>query len=157
MAVLSITQSYSVEIDGQTYTGGSTTAQTVTVAGETIFDRTYSVTTATLTEIFQAGATANDDLADWIFMFIQSDVAAEIRLIMGKGSSSSTTRHGLVMALAAGVPLMLTGGDGSRGATSEIDDALAATWPDNAVGVIDAIEISQTSGGAGKVRVVAIR
>ena len=160
MAVLSITQSYSIVIDGQTFSGGSTTADTVTLAGETIFDRTYSITgSATAqTEIFRAGSAATDDLADWEFLFIQSDQDGHIRIVMNEGTGTeSTTKHGLVIALRAGIPFMWPGGDGSKGITgANVDSDLeAAGWAAEAAGVLDAIEFNATA--TAKVRVVAIR
>ena len=163
MATLSVIQSYSVVIDGHTFTGGSGTADTFPVAGETIFDRIYSITSSTTvaTEIFRAGSAVTDDIADWEFLFIESDVAAEIRLVMNEGGGATETRHGLVIALRAGAPLMFTGGDASRGTTdANVDDNLASGGSDvfsEAAGVIDAIEYNQRSGGVGVVRVVAIR
>ena len=160
MAILSLTQSYSIQIDGQTYTGGSTTAATITAAGETIFDRTYSATSGIQTEVFQAGSGVNDDLADWVFMFFQSDVAGELRFTVNKaGSTLGQDQHGFVIALAASIPFMMTGGDASRydpSSTELVDDKTANPFAGTA-SVIDFIDFNQVSGGAGKLRVVAIR
>lgn len=158
MATIAVVQNYTITIDGQVFSGGSSSPDTFTLAGETIYDRTFSVVTGTLTEIFLAGSAATDDLVDWGFLFIESSVAAEICLKMGHSSgTTSTTRHGLVIELRAGVPLMFTGGDASRGDSADVDNVITSTWPGDAAGVIDAVEYSQTSGGASKVRVVAIR
>ncbi len=158
MAVLSITQSYTITIDGQTYTGGSTTADTVTLSGETIFDRTYSITGGVLTEIFRAGSAATDDLADWGFMFIQSDVVGQIRIMTNEGGTAGTDQHGFILSVAAGIPLMLTGGDVSRGeaagASGTVGD-LAFDWTNEAASVIDTVEFDATL--TAKVRIVAIR
>jgi len=158
MAVLSITQSYSVTIDGQTFSGGSTTAATVTVAGETIVDRTYSVTTATIQELLRLGSNTDDDLADFVFLFVLSDVAAEMRVQTDTDDDGSGARQGFAIQLAAGIPLMLTGGDASR-ADTLVDSTIVPNvgWATGTVDVIEAIDYYQTSGGAGKVRVVAIR
>ena len=156
MANLSIIQSYSVEIDGQTYTGGSGTAVTVSVAGETIFDRTYNITTSTATEVFRAGSAVTDDLADWVFMFLLSDVAGEVRVVTNVGNTAGTTTHGFVLQMAAGMPLMLTGGDASRQGSTDID-TFANNPFDDAADVIDAVDFFQSSGGASKLRIVAIR
>ena len=161
MAVLSITQAYTIVIDNQTYTGGSTTADTVTLSGETIFDRTYSITGSTTaqTEIFRAGSAATDDLADWGFLFIESDVDGFIRMVKDETiGDPGTDQHGLVIAVRAGIPFMWTGGDVSKGVlgAATVDADLAATgWADDAAGVLNAIEFNATT--TAKVRVVAIR
>lgn len=162
MAILSVKQSYSVTIDGQVYTGGSETAETITVAGETIFDRTYSIDSSTTvqTEVFRAGSAATDDIADWEFLFFLSDQDAHIRIVKDETSGTpATDGHGLVIALRAGVPFMWTGGDVSKGATAGTVDAdLASTgWADDAAGVLNAVEYNQQSGATAKLRVVAIR
>ena len=156
MANLSITQSWSITLAGQSFSGGSTTAVVVSAATGLIFDRTYSITTSTATEVFRAGSTATDDLADWIFLFLLSDVAGEVRLITNVGATAGTTTHGLVIQMAAGMPLMFTGGDASRQGSTDIDTFANNPFDDSA-DVIDAIDFFQSSGGASKLRIVAIR
>jgi len=152
---LSITQSWSITISGQVFTGGSSTPVVVSASNGLIFDRTYSVTTATYAEIARFGSASDDDLADFVFLFIQSDVAAEIRLVTDVDGNNS--RQGLAIQLAAGVPLMLTGGDAARATTTIDEVAAAGNWATTGADVHDFIEYYQTSGGAAKVRVVAIR
>lgn len=154
MATLSLLQHFTVTIDGETYDGGSTTvAQTITVAGETLFDRTYSIVDSTITEVFQAGATADDDLTDWEFIYMVSAADAEVRIIVDKGADVGI--QGMVLPLRAGVPQLLTGGDVSR-TNANVDGALAADWISGA-DVIDAIEVYQASGSAAKFRIFAVR
>ena len=163
MAILSITQSYTIVIDGQTYTGGSKTAATVTLAGETIFDRIYSIagSATAQTEIFRAGPSTTvetNDIVDWGFLFIQSDVDGHIRIVMNETTGTPAgNQHGLVIALRAGIPFMWPGGDGSKGESAgNIDSDLeAAGWAAEAAGVLNAIEYNSTA--TAQVRVVAIR
>jgi len=161
MATLSLTTHFTVDIDdddSHTITGGSTTA-TDSISISHYFDRRYSVADTTLTEIW------NDTmLADFDFLWIESDQAGEIQLVCNEGGtlSGSNIENGFCVKLIAGVPFILGADDsrnmGDMAATfnesnhqSEID-----TWETNwAADTIDRIEWYHSTGSTANVRIFA--
>tara|TARA_R110002020_G_scaffold289033_1_gene504485 strand:+ start:1172 stop:1663 length:492 start_codon:yes stop_codon:yes gene_type:complete len=161
MATLSLTTHFTVDIDdddSHTITGGSTTA-TDSITITHYFDRRYSVADTTLTEIW------NDTmLADFDFLWIESDQAGEIQLVCNEGGtlSGSNIENGFCVKLIAGVPFILGADDsrnmGDMAATfnesnhqSEID-----TWETNwAADTIDRIEWYHSTGSTANVRIFA--
>ena len=161
MATLSLTTHFTVDIDdddSHTITGGSTTA-TDSISISHYFDRRYSVADTTLTEIW------NDTmLADFDFLWVESDQAGEIQLVCNEGGtlSGSNIENGFCVKLIAGVPFIL-GADDSRNMgdmagtfdesnhQSEID-----TWETNwAADTIDRIEWYHSTGSTANVRIFA--
>lgn len=149
------------DADGNVYSDGSTTtAKTINIDGGEIFDRTYKVTTGTITEIL------NDDLiSDFDFLYIESDQAGEIQLACSQGNdiADSDLENGFVLGVAAGIPIVLSNDDSrNRGdmATAVSAGNYAAemnTWETNwAADTIDRIEWYHSTGSDAKVRVVAI-
>ena len=149
------------DADGNVYSDGSTTtAKTINIDGGEIFDRTYSVATATITEILSDAM-----ISDFDFLYIESDQAGEIQIVCNEGGtlSSDNIENGFCLGVAAGIPIVLSNDDsrnmGNMNATfnesnhqSEID-----TWETNWVAdTIDRIEWYHTTGSDAKVRVVAI-
>ena len=161
MATLSLTTHFTVDIDdddSHTITGGSTTA-TDSISISHYFDKRYSVADTTLTEIW------NDTmLADFDFLWVESDQAGEIQLVCNEGGtlSGSNIENGFCVKLIAGVPFILGADDsrnmGDMAATfnesnhqSEID-----TWETNwAADTIDRIEWYHSTGSTANVRVFA--
>ena len=161
MATLSLTTHFTVDIDdddSHTITGGSTTA-TDSISISHYFDKRYSVPDTTLTEIW------NDTmLADFDFLWVESDQAGEIQLVCNEGGtlSGSNIENGFCVKLIAGVPFILGADDsrnmGDMAATfnesnhqSEID-----TWETNwAADTIDRIEWYHSTGSTANVRVFA--
>jgi len=84
MATLSLTTHFTVDIpdnDTHTLAGGSTTS-TDSITVTHYFDKRYSITNSSLTEIW------NDTmLADFDFMWVDSDQAVELQLICNEGGS----------------------------------------------------------------------
>ena len=112
MATLSYTTHFTVDIpddDTHTITGGSTTA-TDSITITHYFDRRYSITNTTLTEVW------NDTmLGDFDFLWIESDQAVEIQLMCNEGGTvaGSNLENAWVVKLAAGIPFCLAD-DSSR-------------------------------------------
>ena len=154
MATLSLTTHFTVDIpddDSHTITGGSTTA-TDSITITHYFDKRYSITNSTLTEIW------NDTmLADFDFLWVEADQTVE-----GGTLSGGNIENGFCVKLIAGVPFVL-GSDDSRNMgdmagtfnesnhQSEID-----TWETNwSADTIDRIECYNSSGSTANVRVFA--
>ena len=82
MATLSLTTHFTVDIpddDSHTITGGSTTA-TDSITITHYFDKRYSITNTTLTEIW------NDTmLADFDFLWVEADQTVELQLVCNEG------------------------------------------------------------------------
>jgi len=161
MATLSLTTHFTVDIDdddSHTITGGSTTA-TDSITITHYFDKRYSVTNSTLTEIW------NDTmLADFDFLWVEADQTVELQLVCNEGGtvSGSDLQNGFTVELIAGVPLIL-GSDKSRnmgdvaGSLTEGNintemDTWESTWTAD---VIDRIECYNSSGSTANVRVFA--
>ena len=161
MATLSLTTHFTVDIDdddSHTITGGSTTA-TDSITITHYFDKRYSVTNSTLTEIW------NDTmLADFDFLWVEADQTVELQLVCNEGGtvSGSDLQNGFTVELIAGVPLIL-GSDKSRnmgdvaGSLTEGNintemDTWESTW---GADVIDRIECYNSSGSTANVRVFA--
>ena len=161
MATLSLTTHFTVDIDdddSHTITGGSTTA-TDSITITHYFDKRYSVTNTTLTEIW------NDTmLADFDFLWVEADQTVELQLVCNEGGtvSGSDLQNGFTVELIAGVPLIL-GSDKSRnmgdvaGSLTEGNintemDTWESTWTAD---VIDRIECYNSSGSTANVRVFA--
>ena len=102
----SYTTHFTVDIpddDTHTITGGSTTA-TDSITITHYFDRRYSITNTTLTEVW------NDTmLGDFDFLWIESDQAVEIQLMCNEGGTvaGSNLENAWVVKLAAGIPFVL--------------------------------------------------
>ena len=140
------------DADGNVYSDGSTTtAKTINIDGGEIFDRTYSVATATSTEILSDAM-----ISDFDFLYIESDQAGEIQIVCNEGGTTggSNLEAGMVFAITAGVPFILSNDDSRNhaGATTNID-AWIANWTAD---TIDRISWYHTTGSDAKVRVVAI-
>ena len=161
MATLNLTTHFTVDIpddDTHTITGGSTTA-TDAISITHYFDKRYSITNSTLTEIW------NDTLlTDFDFMWIESDQTVELQLVCNEGGTlaSSNIENGFCVKLIAGVPFVL-GSDDSRnmgdmaGTFNESNhqteiDTWETTW---SADTIDRIECYNTSGSTANVRVFA--
>ena len=149
------------DADGNVYSDGSTTtAKTISIDGGEIFDRTYSVATATLTEILSDAM-----ISDFDFLWIESDQAGEIQLVCNEGGtlSGDNIENGFCLGVNAGIPIVLSNDDsrnmGNMNGTfnesnhqSEID-----TWETNwTTDTIDRIEWYHSTGSTAKVRVIAI-
>ena len=161
MATLSLTTHFTVDIDDDdthTITGGSTTA-TDSITITHYFDKRYSITNTTLTEIW-----SDDMLGDFDFLWVESDQAVELQLVCNEGGtlSSGNIENGFCVKLAAGIPFCLASDDsrnmGNMAGTfnesnhqSEID-----TWETNwSADTIDRIECYNSSGSTANVRVFA--
>ena len=161
MATLSLTTHFTVDIDdddSHTITGGSTTA-TDSITITHYFDKRYSITNSTLTEIW------NDTmLGDFDFLWVESDQAVELQLVCNEGGTlaGSDIQNGFCVKLIAGVPFVL-GSDDSRhtgdmaGTFNESNhgteiDTWESTW---GADVIDRIECYNSSGSTANVRVFA--
>ena len=161
MATLSLTTHFTVDIpddDSHTITGGSTTA-TDSITITHYFDKRYSITNSTLTEVW------NDDLlSDFDFLWIEADQTVELQLVCNEGGtlSGNNIENGFCVKLIAGVPFVL-GSDDSRNMgnmagtfnesnhQSEID-----TWETNSsADTIDRIECYNSSVSTANVRVFA--
>ena len=149
------------DADGNVYSDGSTTtAKTINIDGGEIFDRTYKVTTGTITEILSDAM-----ISDFDFLYIESDQAGEIQIVCNEGGtlSSDNIENGFCLGVAAGIPIVLSNDDSrNRG---DMDGAVDATkyaaemdtWETNwAADTIDRIEWYHSTGVAAKVRVIAI-
>ena len=145
------------DADGNVYSDGSTTtAKTINIDGGEIFDRTYKVTTGTITEILSDAM-----ISDFDFLYIESDQAGEIQIVCNEGGtlSSDNIENGFCLGVTAGIPIVLSNDDsrnmGNMNGTfnesnhqSEID-----TWETNwTTDTIDRIECYNGTGGAAKVR-----
>ena len=94
---------------GNTYTDGSTTtALTVAASTDEVFDRTYSVGATTLKEIW-----SDTLMADFDFIWIESNVDAEIQLVCNEGGtlSGNNIENGFCLKLTAGKPWYLCNDD----------------------------------------------
>ena len=161
MATLSLTTYFTVDIpddDTHTVTGGSlTSTDSITVTH--YFDKRYSITNSTLTEVW------NDTmLADFYFMWVESDQIVELQVMCNEGGtvSGSNLENAFVVKLQAGVPFMLaddtsrnrgdvTGTFNESNYLSEND-----TWETNwSADTIDRIACYNASGSTANVRVFA--
>ena len=152
------------DADGNVYSDGSTTtAKTISIDGGEIFDRTYSVTPATLSTLL-----TDDLISDFDFLWIESDQAGEIQFVCNEGGVIGTgddgdLENGFVLGVTAGVPIVLTNDD-SRNRGDMLDTVSAANYAtemDNwettwVADTIDRIEWYHATGSTAKVRVVAI-
>ena len=149
------------DADGNVYSDGSTTtAKTISIDGGEIFDRTYSVATATLTEILSDAM-----ISDFDFLWIESDQAGEIQFVCNEGGviGGSNLENGFVLGVTAGIPVVLTNDDSRNmgnmaGTFNESNhhieiDTWETTW---AADTIDRIEWYHATGSTAKVRVIAI-
>lgn len=122
--------------------GSRTTPATVSASTEAVYDQTHSISATTIKEIWN-----DDDTPDFDFLFILSDTAGQIQLLAGE---DATGEVGMVLDIAANVPLVLPHGDGSK-RNFTID-----TWESTGTADdIDRIEWYHSTGTA-IVRVVAI-
>ena len=146
---------------GNTYSDGSTsTAKTISIETDDIFDRTYSIANTTITEIWSDSTQSNG----FDFLWIESDQAGEIQFVCNEGGtlSGNNIENGFVFALTAGVPFVLSNDDsrnmGNMDGTffdtnhqAEID-----TWETHwAADTIDRIEWYNGTGGTANVRLFA--
>ena len=150
------------DADGNVYSDGSlTTAKTISIGsnGE-IFDRTYRISSGTLTEVL-----SDSLLSTFDFLWIESDQQAEIQLVCNQGGETGAgggLENGWVVKLNAGLPFVLHNDDSRNQGTSasNID-----TWETNWVastastthGNIDRIEFYHQTGTSANVRVFAVR
>ena len=159
MATLSLTTHFTVTIDdddNHAVTGGSTTASdSITV--NYYDDNRITIADSTLATLWSDSS----NVADFDFLWIESDAAVEIQLGCNEGGnlSGDNIENGWVVKLTAGVPFILSNDDsrnmGNMAGTfnesnyqSEID-----TWETNWVAdTIDRIECYNGTGGAAKVR-----
>jgi len=144
---------------GNVYSGGSTTtADTIAAGTDAVFDRTYSIGSTTITEILSDAM-----IGDFDFLWIESNVAAEIQLVCNEGGalSGSNIQNGWVVKLAAGIPWFLHNDDSRNmgdmaGTFNESNhgteiDTWESTW---AADTVDRIEFY--ASGAALVRVFAV-
>ena len=149
------------DADGNVYSDGSTTtAKTISIDGGEIFDRTYSVATATLTEILSDAM-----ISDFDFLWIESDQAGEIQLVCNEGGviGGSDLENGFCLGVGAGIPIVLSNddsrnrGDMAGGVDATNYAAEMDTWETNwTTDTIDRIEWYHSTGSTAKVRVIAI-
>ena len=145
------------DADGNVYSDGSTTtAKIISIDGGEIFDRTYKIASG---DNDPGGGTEviNDAMiSDFDFLWIESDQAGEIQIVCNEGGTTggSNLEAGMVFAITAGVPFILSNDDSRNhaGATTNID-AWIANWTAD---TIDRISWYHTTGSDAKVRVVAI-
>ena len=137
---------------GNVYSDGSTSvAKTIAIDGDEIFDRTYAINSGTLTAILN-----NDKIASFDFLWIESDQAGEVQLVCNEGGTTgaSNLENGFVIALNAGIPLILANDDSrNQGSAATNIDSWQTNWTAD---VIDRIQWYHTTGAAAKVRVIAI-
>ena len=157
------------DADGNLYSDGSTTtAKTISITNGEIFDRTYKIATGTGAAVGATGGPteilSNDLITSFDFLYIESDLAAEIQLICTEGGtlSGGNIENGWVVKLTAGVPFILSNDDsrnmGNMAGTfnesnyqSEID-----TWETNwTADTIDRIECYIGTGSTANVRIFA--
>jgi len=150
-ASVNVYQKFDVTIDGVKYEGGSlTTAQTVALVSDVIYDRTFSVAASTLTELMQVGATTTDDIGDFDFLMVVSDKTGQLQLVTDESGANPL---GLVVPLVANIPFILGSDDSMNGTIANIN-----TWETTWVAdVIDRLEFYHTNTGqTAKVRVFAV-
>ena len=148
------------DADGNVYSDGSTTtAKTISIDGGEIFDRTYSVATATLSTLL-----TDDLISDFDFLWIESDQAGEIQFVCNEGGviGGSDLENGFVLGVTAGIPVVLTNddsrnrGDMAGGVDATNYAAEMDTWETNwAADTIDRIECYNGTGGTAAVRIFA--
>lgn len=149
------------DASGNVYSDGSTsTAKTINIDGGEIFDRTYSIESATITEVLSDAI-----ISDFDFLWIESDQTGEIQLLCNEGGTlgNDNIENGFVLGVTAGIPIVLSNDDsrnmgnmdGSFDETNhqtEID-----TWETHwAADTIDRIEWYHATGATAKVRVFAV-
>lgn len=149
------------DASGNTYSDGSTVAgKTINIDTGEIFDRTYSIASATITEIL-----SDSNITDFDFLWIESDQGGEIQLVTQEGGTvaGSDMEAGFVLGINAGIPFVLSNDDSRNfgDVTGTMNEANYAseidTWETNwSSDTIDRIEWYHTSGATAKVRVVAI-
>ncbi len=155
MAVLSITQHFTVEVDGVTYSGGSTTTpQTLTVGStsELVYDQTYEVAASTAAPNGSAVATEiynNTTQATFDFLFVLSTTDALMQILVNEDDAAQSS---IVIELKADIPFMIFSDTAMHGTEGNTD-----VWEASfALDIIDRIEYHQSSGAASKVRVFAV-
>lgn len=171
MADVSLTQHFTYTVNGVTYTDGSlTTAQTYTIDSTQVFDKTYRISVSTVTELLSCGAapddgSSSDNLANFDFLWIKSDLAGEIQFLCNEGGTvgSNNLEDGMVFKVKPNIPFILVNDDSRT--LGDCEDPMNESnylteidlWEDTArypVGVIDRIEWYHSTGTA-IVRVVA--
>lgn len=171
MASVNLYQKFDyTDSSGNLYSDGSTsTAKTIPIANDEIYDRTYRIDggTANVTEIL-----SDSTLTSFSFLWIETDKDGYIQLLCNEGGTidDDNMEVGFVLKLVAGVPFILPN-DVSRNAedvdTAGTDAMLQSAWAteidtwetrwgDDA---IDRIEFYHTNnaGTFAKVRVFAAR
>jgi len=149
------------DASGNVYADGSTsTAKTINIDGGEIFDRTYSIESAAVTEVLSDAI-----ISDFDFLWIESDQTGEIQLVCNEGGTlgSDNIENGFVLGVTAGIPIVLSNDDsrnmgnmdGTFGESQHQDeiDNWETTW---SADTIDRIEWYHATGAAAKVRVFAI-
>jgi|TARA_R100000808_G_scaffold21049_1_gene45515 hypothetical protein len=150
---------------GNTYSDGSTTtARTISVADQ-IFDRTYAIADGsggTATTIWSDSTPHY--IADFDFLWIESDVDGEIQLVCSEDGTlaGNNIQNGFCIKLKAGIPFVLAADDSRNmgnmdaGFSESNYGAEIDTWETNWVAdTIDRIEYYR-SGSASVVRVFAV-
>jgi len=153
--------------DGNLYTDGSTTtAKSISISNNEIFDRTYLIPGTNTTATTILSDTLLDDFA---FLWIESDTAGEIQLMCnedGDFDDSPTPGHevAFVLKLDAGIPFVIPNDDSRNmanvnGTFNQTNyDAEIDTWYDNwDADVIDRIQFYHQTSTNAKVRVFAVR
>ena len=157
------------DADGNLYSDGSTTtAKTISITNGEIFARTYKIATGTGAAVGATGGPteilSNDLITSFDFLYIESDLAAEIQLICTEGGtlSGGNIENGWVVKLNAGVPFVLHNDDSRNmgnmdaGFSEGNYQAEIDTWETNwAADTIDRIECYNGSGGTANVRIFA--
>tara|TARA_R110002073_G_scaffold199750_3_gene358867 strand:- start:1141 stop:1632 length:492 start_codon:yes stop_codon:yes gene_type:complete len=146
---------------GNTYSDGSTTTAVTVAAGtDEVFDRTYSIGSTTIKEIW-----SDTLMGDFDFLWIESNVDAEIQLVCNEGGlydgGSPGLENGFCLKLKAGIPFYLSTDDSrNRGNVAGTFNASnyaseQNTWEsDWTTDTIDRIEFY--ASGAALVRVFAV-
>ena len=96
---------------GNVYSDGSTsTAKQISIGDDEVYDRTYRIAGGTATEILNDAM-----LADFDFLWIESNTAGDIQLVCNEGGVVGDTPPGLanawVVRLDPGVPFVLSNND----------------------------------------------
>jgi hypothetical protein len=156
MASVNVYQKFDfTDDDGNLYSDGSTsTAKTVGVSGDEIYDRTFKVlsTASTATVLWNDDHTTNFD-----FLWIESDKGGEVQLVCNEGGTTGASNlvNAWVVKLNAGVPFILSNNQ-SRNRAGLADGTDINSWETNwTLDTIDRIEFFNNASDS-KVRIVAI-
>ena len=145
MATINVRMQADVTINGEVKQMGSiTSADTITVTD--ISDMTVTIANAATRVMWETGVAGYpEEITDFDFLYIESDVAASVQLVVDKASAGGGIAYYYV-ALAAGIPWMLHSDSNFGG-----DDS--GSFDGTSTDLIDKIAIKAT-GGAAVVRFV---